>query len=218
MTILIIGTTMVSVLVLLVLYRNIPNKKIFCAFCSTLALAIGLCVFSLLTHEDSDAKATESALRHITSQQQIFDGWYTDYKKSLDQLDYNWQQFNSIVADFHDNNISSYTLYTRLSKLEYDANKANQTLDKLVPPISLDDGNYDLTTVLRQKTLDYAQAQYITILACKNLTEPGNFNAMTQEQQVRILEETIIRNAPDALFTATETMNLRENLTLPENS
>ena len=152
MAIVFIAAVLTCLLLLLVLYRNLPNKKVFYGFCLTLALSIFAIARSVLLSPAGDAPADESAIRHITAQQQIFDGWYTDYKKQLDVLDYNWAQCQAIVSDYHNDNISINTVYTRLTLLEHQAQQADESLQKLPPPISLDDTNYDLTTLLLHKT------------------------------------------------------------------
>lgn len=218
MAIVFIAAVLTCLLLLLVLYRNLPNKKVFYGFCLTLALSIFTIARSVLVAPAGDAPADESAIRHITAQQQIFDGWYTGYKKQLDILDYNWAQCQSIVSDYHNDNISLNTVYTRLTLLEHQAQLADEGLQELSPPISLDDTNYDLTTLLLQKTQSYAGAQLETIRALHTAADPANLKAATHEEQSRLLRETMLRTAPDCLFTAPETSALRSRLTLPENS
>lgn len=218
MAIVFIAAVLTCLLLLLVLYRNLPNKKVFYGFCLTLALSIFTIARSVLVAPAGDAPADESAIRHITAQQQIFDGWYTGYKKQLDILDYNWAQCQSIVSDYHNDNISLNTVYTRLTLLEHQAQLADEGLQELSPPISLDDTNYDLTTLLLQKTQSYAGAQLETIRALRTAADPANLKAATHEEQSRLLRETMLRTAPDCLFTAPETSALRSRLTLPENS
>ena len=109
-------------------------------------------------------------------------------------------------------------MYTRLTLLEHQAQQADESLQKLPPPISLDDTNYDLTTLLLHKTQSYANAQLETIRALRTAADPANIKAETHEEQSRQLRETMLRKAPDCLFTAPETSSLRSRLTLPENS
>ena len=218
MAIVFIAAVLTCLLLLLVLYRNLPNKKVFYGFCLTLTLTIFAIARSILLAPAGEQPADESAIRHITAQQQIFDGWYTDYKKQLDVLDYNWAQCQAIVSDYHNDNISINTVYTRLTLLEHQAQQADESLQKLPPPISLDDTNYDLTTLLLHKTQSYANAQLETIRALRTAADPANIKAETHEEQSRQLRETMLRKAPDCLFTAPETSSLRSRLTLPENS
>ena len=87
MAIVFIAAVLTCLLLLLVLYRNLPNKKVFYGFCLTLALSIFAIARSVLLSPAGDAPADESAIRHITAQQQMLDGWYTDYTNQLPVLD-----------------------------------------------------------------------------------------------------------------------------------
>lgn len=218
MAIIFIAAVLTCLLLLLVLYRNLPNKKIFYAFCLTLLLSIGAIGHSLFFAAATPEPADEATIRRITAQQQIFDGWYTDYKKQLDLLDYNWAQCHAIVEDYHNDNISINTVYTRLTLLEHQAQAACDGLQRLPPPISLDDANYDLTTVLLNKTISYAVAQLNTVRALRSAADPANIKTGRHAEQSRLLRETLLRNEPEGLFTAGETTALRNRLTLPENS
>ena len=216
MAIVFIAALLICLLLLLVLYRNLPNKKVFYGFCLVLTLTIGAIGQSLLVQSRTEPPS-EIALRRIAAQQQIFDDWYTSYKKQLDSLDYNWSQAQKIVSDYHNDNISLNTAYTRLNLLEHQAQVANQELGKLYPPISLDDTNYDLAASILNKTIAYSEKQLSAITALKANANPANLNTDSHEAESRILQETMLRNGPDALFTADETNSLRQNLTIPEN-
>lgn len=217
MTIVFIAALLICLLLLLVLYRNLPNKRVFYGFCLILSLTIAAIAHSMLLSRPASKPADEAAIRHITAQQQIFDGWYTDYKKQLDNLDYNWSQCQTIVRDYANDNISINTAYTRLNLLEHQAQIVCDTLNKLSPPISLEDANYDLSTDMLRKTQTYAKQQLATITALRNAADPANIKVETHQEQGRLLTDTMIRNAPDVLFTAQETLDLRQNLTIPEN-
>ena len=216
MAIVFIAAVLICLLLLLVLYRNLPQKKVFYGFCLVLALTIGAIGQSLLFTAEEEPPS-EITLRRIAAQQQIFNDWYTSYKKQVDSLDYNWSQCQKIVNDYHNDNISLNTAYTRLNLLEHQAQMTYQELDKLAPPISLDDTNYDLAASLLNKTIDYSSRQLAAITTLKANANPANLNAENHEAESRILRETMLRNGPDALFTAAETNSLRQNLTIPEN-
>ena len=216
MAIVFIAAVLICLLLLLVLYRNLPNKKVFYGFWLVLALTIGAIGQALLFQHKAEPPS-EIALRRIAAQQQIFDDWYTSYKKQLDTLDYNWAQGQKIVNDYHNDNISLNTAYTRLNLLEHQAQVTNQELSKLAPPISLDDTNYDLAASILNKTIAYSEKQLTAITALKANANPANLSTDNHQEESRILQETMLRNGPDALFTAAETNSLRQNLTIPEN-
>lgn len=215
MIIILITTILVCLLVLLVLYRALPNRKIFYAFCVTMLIAVGGIIQSVYFAQSEDT-VKDADIRKITAQQQIFDSWYTDYKKQLDILDYNWAQCQMIVNDYRNDNISIHTVYTRMNILSHQAQAVCDNIDKLPPPISLDDPNYDLTTLLFTKTKAYAHAQLTAIQAVRAAADPAAIMTDSHEVQSQLLREALLRNAPDALFTAAETTALRSRLTLPE--
>lgn len=217
MPIMTITAVLVTILLLMVLYRNLPNKKIFFAFCLTLLVSASAVGYAFITQPAVDLTTDESTIRRITAQQQIFDGWYTDYKKQIDQLDYNWAQCQMIITDYHNDNISAATVYTRLKLLEHQAQMTSDNLKKLEPPISLDDANYNLTMTLSQKTQAYATAQLTTITALREAAEPARLTDKGHAEQSRIFREIMLRNGADGLFTSAETAALRANLTLPNN-
>ena len=218
MAIILIGFALLCILLLLVLYRNLPNKKVFYGFCGTLSIALGISYYSFHVPQSQPVHLDEAAISHITSQQQIFAGWYTEYKKHLDVIDYTWQQYQQLLKDYHNDNISLNTLNMRLGQLEQDALKEKATLDKLPSPNGLDDNNYGLAVTILQKTQEYASQQVITIKATKAASSPENNPKLSHEERSRSLQKIMLQNAPDALFTANETNMLRSNLTIPENS
>ena len=104
MAIILIGFALLCILLLLVLYRNLPNKKVFYGFCGTLSIALGISYYSFHVPQSQPVHLDEAAISHITSQQQIFAGWYTEYKKHLDVIDYTWQQYQQLLKDYHNDN------------------------------------------------------------------------------------------------------------------
>ena len=91
-----IGAAVAGVLLAL-LYRYIPSRKIFCAFCLVLCAASTIVFFLWPTpHRSSDAVVSQEVREE---QQQVFAVWYTDYQKDLEDLDRNWQRYHKILAD-----------------------------------------------------------------------------------------------------------------------
>lgn len=218
MILLIITGVIITLLIILVIDRNIPNRKVFYAFCSTLVFAIALVGHSIWSFWVESPPTDQSTIRHITAQQQIFSDWYTPYKKRIDKLDYNWSQYHRILDDFSNDRISLHDTYIRLTHLETEAQHLRNDLFQMAPPISLDDANYDLTTSLLKKTQEYSEAQLKTITNTRIAADPARQRTDSHQEQSRLLKETMLRHAPDGLFTANEITALRSNLTLPENT
>ena len=102
-----------ALILLILLYRYLPNKKIFACFCLTLAAA-GLIVYYVWPRPEPPKTAlSESEQWERSQQQQIFAAWYAGYQKDLNELDRNWQWYHHILENFKENNISIQTTYQR---------------------------------------------------------------------------------------------------------
>ena len=199
------------------LCRHVPNRKVAVLFCLTLIGAGAIFAFSYQTKPAAPVIRPEEKAE-IQQQQQIFTDWYTGYKKNIDQLDYNWQLYHHILADFKADNISIQTTYVRLTQLEGDAAQLRDSLAQLEPPASLTDANYDLTATVIKKTRSYAEEQYKAINDTRNAADPAHLLSNRQEEQSRRLEEIMIMESPTGLFTATEIASLKDNLTVPDET
>ena len=200
-------------LVLLLLYRWIPNRKIWALFSLTLLLAGGAAFWSFPPPPEPAMTAEEKA--EIHQQQEIFSSWYEKHKKNIGQLDYNWQQYHNILESFKEGAIDIQTAYVRLTQLAEDAKHTRDAVDAHIPPLALSGINYDLCAAVRQKTLAYAEAQQQAISRTKNAADPAQLLTRDVAEQSRILEDTMIRESPPGLFLAEEISALRENLTIP---
>lgn len=200
---------------LYLLYRYLPNRRIFALFCLTLA---GSAAFAFYSYQKPAETAISEADKYeIQQQQQIFGKWYESYKKEIDQLDHNWQQYHNILENFKEDNISIQTAYVRLTQLEKESAAAHERITQLTPPLELNSANYDLVTAILKKTEAYANAQYLTISKTKTSADPAQLLTDDQEEQSRILEEIMIRESPTRLFTAAEISALRDNLSIPDD-
>lgn len=79
-----------GLVLLLLLYRYLNNKKIFVCFCLTLLLAGGIAYKFWPAPEPAAAPISEQERYELMQQQQIFAAWYGDYQKDLEELDRNW--------------------------------------------------------------------------------------------------------------------------------
>ena len=201
-TIVLAATTLI---LLVLLYRHIPNRRIFWYFCFTLALTgfVGY-AFTDASHPAAPTM-TEAEKYEMQQQQLIFMTWYADYQKDIDQLDRNWQLYHAILENFKEESISVQTAYMRLNQLE-DEN----------PPLPLNDTCYDLLIVVMGKTREYAEAQHRTIALSRAAVDPIHLRSDNQEEQSRSLQDIMIRESPPGLFTAEEISAIRECLTIPE--
>lgn len=213
----IIIAVIVLALTVLVLEKNIRSRMAFYAFCGSMLLALSIAGYgyyasTLNSYEQMD----ESTIRHITAQQLAFGEWYTNYKKKVDALDYCWVSYHRIMRDFRDEEISLREAYNRLNQLESNVLNLHNDIYQMAPPISLDDTNYDLTSSILKKTKAYSDAQLKTVRATKMMADPEKMPTEEHEVQMGYLNDAMLMNSPDMLFTANEINSLRFNLTIPE--
>lgn len=198
---------------LVLLYRWLPNRKIWAIFSLTLLFAGAAAFWSF--PPPPPPKMTEEERSEIHQQQEIFTAWYDEHKKNITQLDYNWQQYHNILESFKEGAIDIQTAYVRLTQLAEDAKHTRDAVEAHIPPLALIGINYDLCAAVRQKTLAYADAQQQAISRTRNAADPAQLLTRDPAEQSRILEDTMIRESPPGLFLADEISTLRDNLTIP---
>lgn len=206
----------VAVVLLALLYRYIPSRKVFCAFCLVLCSASAIVFFLWPTpHRSSDAVVSQE-VREERQQQQVFAVWYTDYQKDLEDLDRNWQRYHKILADFKADIISIQTAYLRLAQLEKDSQALDTRIAGRTPPLALNDFCYDQSIELVRKAHAYADAQHRAIALTRAAADPANLSTDDQEEQSHMLQAVMIRESPSALFIADEIAAIRDYLAVPE--
>lgn len=206
-------------LVLLLLFflrRYFPNRRVFYLFFLTIIAAGAFTGIAIDAQKPETQVMSDTEKYALLQQQQIFTSWYTDYKKDIEQLDHNWQQYHRILADFKADNISIQTTWVRLQQLEAEATQLDAVITKMAPPPTLEGDNYDLVIEIIKKTQTYSAAQHQAILRTRAAADPSRQISELQEEQSRRLEEIMILESPAGLFTASEISALRENLTIPE--
>lgn len=207
----------VAVLLLILLYRYIPSRKVFFAFCLVLCAASAIVFFTWPSpHRNGNDAISQEAREERQQQQQIFAGWYKDYQKDIEDLDRNWQRYHKILADFKADIISIQTAYLRLSQLEKDSQALDTRIAGRTPPLALNDACYDQSIELVRKAHAYADAQHRAIALTRAAADPANLKTDDQEEQSHMLQAVMIRESPPALFIADEIASIRNYLALPE--
>ena len=204
-----------AILLLVLLYRYLPSKRVFCFFCLTLALA-GLISYTFWQHPRQPSGISEEERYDIMQQQQIFAAWYGTYQKQLKQLDHNWRWYHQILEDFKEDNISIQTTNVRLKQLEEEEKLLTSAIAGNTPPLELHDACYDLAAAILQKTKDYAAAQQNAITLTRAASEPKFLPSDDQEEQSRALQTVMEKESPVALFTASEITQIQALLFVPE--
>ena len=205
-----------TIILLALLYRHLPNRRIFWYFCFMLAFTGFVAyVFVHSSHPEPPVMSAEEKYE-MQQQQHTFMIWYADYQKDIDQLDHNWQLYHSFLEAFKEDAISVQTAYVRLKQLEDESRQLRDRLAQKNPPLALNDTCYDLLIEVMQKTRAYAEAQYRTIARSRAACDPIHLRSDDQKEQSRSLQDIMIRESPTGLFTASEISAIRNYLTIPE--
>lgn len=202
----------IGLILLGLLYRYLPSKRIFFFFCLTLVAAGSIVYFFWPVQKTEPSVMTEEELNYQAEQQQIFATWYAGYQKDLSELDRNWQWYHNILENFKEDNISIQTTYVRLKQLEQDSQLLRDRINHNTPPLALNDGCYDLLIEVMKKTNAYAEAQYRTVALTKAAADPANLRTNDQAEQSRMLQAIMIREQPVGLYTAKEISAIRDYL------
>ena len=204
------------IILLILLYRYMPNHKVFHFF--TLSLVLAACIaFFANQLRDEEPVLTEEQKYELQIQQKIFMDWYASYQKKIDQLDRNWQWYHAIAEDVQEENIDIQTAYVRFKQLEEDSRLLRGQIHEMTPPQALHDICYDLLIEVLKKTDAYADAQLRTVILSRAVTDPTHFLTDDPTEQRRNLKDIMLRESPVGLFTANEISRIRNYLTIPEN-
>ena len=193
---------------LILLYKFLPNKKIFPYFCVALLLVFGVSAF--LQNRNTTEKLTRAQIEELQFRQKIFGDWYADYQKNINRLDLNWQRYFSIVNELKTAEVYEYKTYEQLIDLEQASLDEKKIIDELKVPPELDEISKKLLDSIIKKTKSYAAAQAKTISLTRQTANPAivtNINEMNKK-----INEINIRESPTGLFTASEISAIREIL------
>ena len=193
---------------LILLYKFLPNKKIFPYFCVALLLVFGVSAF--IQNRQSKEILTRAQIEELQFRQKIFGDWYAEYQKNINRLDLNWQRYFSIVNELKTAEFYEYKTYEQLIDLEQAALDEKKVIDELKIPAELDEISKKLLDSVVKKTKAYAAAQAKTISLTRQTANPAivtNINEMNKK-----INEINIRESPTGLFTASEISAIREIL------
>lgn len=204
----------IATVILILLYRFLPNRKIFVYFCVLMIFVFGASAFFQYKRSEQQM-ITREQIEEIRAQQQIFADWYAAYQKDIEQLDRNWQLYHNLVETLKTAEIYEYATYEQLKELEWAAIDEQVKIYKLAVPPELDAESHELLAQVIHKTKLYADAQVKTISAvCLAANPEGVENFDLQALNKRIKDITI-RESPAGLFTAGEISTIRDKLVVP---
>ncbi|MBR0287361.1 MAG: hypothetical protein IJQ82_00110 [Selenomonadaceae bacterium] len=195
---------------LVLLYKFSPTRKGFLAICVLLIVVFSVSFF-IHGRQVQRQEVTRAQLEDLQKRQKIFGEWYAAYQKDIDSLDRNWQLYHNILDGLKTMDAQSFNaeaIYLRLKELEQESLDEQLKIQTLNPPQGLDKDNRDFVEVVIKKTQRYAEAQTRTItLSVQAATPPVELEIL----QAR-LNDIMIRESPEGLFTAQEISAIRAAL------
>ena len=195
---------------LALLYKFSPSRKGFMIICTLLLVVFGA---SILIHarQVRQEEISRAQLEDLLERQKIFGEWYAAYQKDIDRLDRNWQLYHNILDGLKTTDAQSFNgqaIYLRLKELEQESKDEQLKLQTLTPPPGLDGENRSLVEVVIKKTQRYVDAQTRTItLSAQAATPPVELEILRPR-----LQDIMIRESPEGLFTAQEISAIRAAL------
>ena len=204
----------IATVILILLYRFLPNRKVFMYFCVLMIFVFGVSSF-LQYKRNEQQMITREQIEEIREQQQIFAEWYASYQKDIEQLDRNWQLYYNLVETLKTAEIYEYSTYEQLNELEWAAVDEQVKIYNLKIPPELDAESHELLARVIQKTKIYSDAQVKVISSVRIAANPEGVENFDLEALNKKIKDITIREAPAGLFTATEISAIRDKLVVP---
>ena len=200
----------IAAVILILLYRFLPNRKIFIYFCVLMIFVFGASAF-FQYKLSQEQMITREQIEEIRAQQKIFADWYAAYQRDIDRLDRNWQTYHNIVDGLQAMDADSFNaeaVYLRLRELEQESIDEQIKIYGLTAPQLLDEESRTLVENVIIKTKDYVDAQTRTISLSVKVAQ-----SVTELEPLKLkLHDIMIRESPEGLFTAQEISAIRNVL------
>ena len=203
-----ISLFIVTFIFLIVIYKFLPNKKIFPYLCVSLTIVFFISAFIQSSYKKEIL--TRAQIEDLQNRQKIFGEWYAEYQKDINNLDRNWQRYYGIVETLKNAEIYEYTLYEQLNEVEREAVNEKEKIYKMSVPNELDEKSAEFLKIVVEKTKIYADAQVKTISLTRQAANPAGFKNLNSLN--KRINEINIRESPAGLFTAKEIAEIRDNL------
>lgn len=204
--------TIAAAVSLFVLYKFLPTRKIFLVICTVLLVVFSVSAL-IHTRQSQQKEISRAQLEELQARQKIFAEWYADYQKDIDRLDRNWQLYHNILDKLDDMNAENFNaeaLWLRLKELEGESIDEQLKMHMLAPPAGLDIESRKLVETVIRKTQRYVDAQTQAISMSATESNPA---AQKDLETLRArLNDIMIRESPEGLFTAQEISAIRSIL------
>lgn len=198
-----------AVVTLALLYKFAPSRKIFIIICAVLLVVFATSIF--ISEHNRQEKLSRAQIEKLLERQKIFGNWYAVYQKDIDRLDRNWQSYHNIIDGLKSvdaQNFNAEAFHMRLLDLELDSIEEQLKIHMLAAPSGLDEESRELVELVIRKTQKYVDAQTKTI----SLSEKASIPPVELESLKARLQDIMIRESPEGLFTAQEISAIRSAL------
>ena len=201
-----------TVIALAMLYKFSPTRKGFMAICTLLLIVFTV---SALIHGQQSRREqiTRAQMEELLERQKIFGDWYAAYQRDIERLDQNWQRYHNILdglSTIDAENFNAEALWLRLKELERDSIDEQLKIHQLAAPPDLDSNNRHLVEEVIRKTQRYVDAQTQTI--SMSVISANPYAGQDFDTVRRDLNDIMIRQSPEGLFTAQEISAIRAAL------
>jgi len=198
-----------AVISIAILYKFSPTRKGFLAICALLFIVFSASAF-IHGRQVQKEEITRTQREKLQEQQKIFGEWYAAYQKDIDRLDRNWQSYHNILEilrTIDEENFNSEAIHLRFKELEQESVEEQLKMHMLKPP-NIGNENRELVEAIIHKTQRYANAQTQTIsMSAIEATPPIDLETLKTR-----LNDIMIRESPEGLFTAQEISAIRAAL------
>lgn len=197
---------------LVVLYKFLPTRKNFVAICAVLVVVFGVSAF-VTTRQAQQEEISRAQREELQARQKIFADWYAAYQRDIDSLDRNWQTYHNIVDGLQSVDADSFNaeaLYLRLKELEQESIDEQVKIHMMTAPQGIGKENHEQVEAIIRKTQRYVDAQTQTISLSALTANPATPKDL--ETLKLQLNDIMIRESPEGLFTAQEVSAIRDAL------
>lgn len=195
---------------LVLLYKFSSTPKNFIIICTLVVSVFGASAFIRIQQLEQE-QITRAQLEELQEQQKIFGEWYAAYQKHIDRLDRNWQSYHNIIDGLQSVDAQTFNAEAtnaRFKDLEQDAIDEQVKIHMLTAPQDLNSEVRAHVDAVIEKTQRYAEAQTRTISLSENAAVPP-----VDLDTLRLsLNDIMIRESPEGLFTAQEISAIRSAL------
>lgn len=204
---------LISVGILLALYKILPNKKFFPYFCILFCFAF--CGAVYLNNKNAEQeKISQEKIAALQLQQKIFSDWYANYQKDIDTLDRIWKNYFDFVENVKSAKTFDKKFSQQIADIEIEAIDEQIKIHNLKIPEELDAEIKKILAELIRKTQIYSDTQVKIVSSVKNFSNPDSVKNISDLNKK--IKNITIRESPAGLFTANEISAIREKFIILE--